>query len=86
MKAVTLRNIPPGLARVIRRTAEEAGVSTNKAILRLLEGAAGRPGQKKSPVLHHDLDALAGRWSRKDGAAFERSLGRQRKIDPEIWK
>jgi hypothetical protein len=86
MKVVTVRNLPPDVARVIRQTAQDAGISVNKAVLRLLEVAVGRPGHKKSKVLHHDLDALAGRWSRREAAAFDRSLASQRKVDPEIWK
>jgi hypothetical protein len=85
MKAVTLRGIPPGVARALRKRSEGRGESLNKAVLALLEEAVGsrKPRRKK---LHHDLDALAGSWARDEGAAFERSLAEQRRIDPELWR
>jgi hypothetical protein len=85
MKAVTLRNLPPELARVIGRRAEEAGTSVNKAVIGLLEeSVAGR--RKKAALLHRDLDALAGSWTKQEASAFEQALARQRAIDPDVWK
>jgi hypothetical protein len=86
MKAVTLRNMPPRLARAIRQKAQAEQTSINKTVIRLLEEcvASKSPGNKKA--LHHDLDALAGSWNKKDAADFDRHLRSQRTIDPELWK
>jgi hypothetical protein len=35
---------------------------------------------------HHDLDVLAGSWTRKDASAFDRALDAQRRIDPDVWE
>ncbi len=85
MKPVTLRGIPPEVERAIRRKAGESGSSVNSVVIGLLEEAVGaRKGRKK--VLHHDLDALAGAWSREEAASFARSLAAERKIDPDLWE
>jgi hypothetical protein len=86
MKAVTLRNLPPELARIIRRKASEQGVSINKAVISLLAESVGINRKKKEPPLFHDLDVLAGSWTTEEASAFERALARQRAIDPDLWK
>ncbi len=85
-KAVTLRNIPPDVTRLIRRKAEEKHTSLNKAVLSLLEERVGLGGEKRPKVLRHDLDRLAGTWTKKEAAAFEEALAAQRTIDPDVWK
>ena len=83
MTAITLRKIPPDLARRIRRRAEERGISLNKAVLELLR--EGEPAARKPRQGSDDLDALFGAWSAKDAAGFNRTLRAQRRIDPEVW-
>jgi plasmid stability protein len=87
MKAITVRNLPPAVARAIGERASKEGISTNRAVVSLLEEATGRrrPRAAAAP-LHHDLDALAGIWSREESVEFERALREQRTIDPELWK
>ncbi len=84
MKALTLRNVKPELARAIERKAHEAGTSLSGAVISLLEQATGLA--KKRKVLNHDLDHLIGSWSAEEARAFDKNLAQQRKIDPELWK
>ncbi len=84
MKAITLRGIPPPLAKVIRQKAQAEGSSLNKVVIRLLEEQAF--GKQKRAKLHHDLDALAGTWTRSEAKAFDKAIAEQRTIDPELWK
>lgn len=86
MKLVTLRNLPPELARIIRRKANEKRTSINKAVISLLEESVGIQGKKAEKSLYHDLDALAGSWTEEEALAFEKALARQRAIDPDLWK
>ncbi len=86
MKVVTLRNLSPELTRVVRRRAAEQQTSITKAVIGLLEEAAGIRRAKRRRTLYHDLDALAGSWTEQEAAAFEKSLARQRKIDPDLWR
>lgn len=87
MKAVTLRNMPPELARIIRKKAEEKGTSINKAVISLLEERAGVQDRRRlKKTLHHDLDSLAGSWTRAEASAFDKALTLQRTIDADLWK
>jgi hypothetical protein len=86
MKAVTLRNLPPDLAKVIRKTAQEKGISINKAVITLLEEGTGIHKQKSKRTLHHDLDDLAGSWTKEEAREFNKALTEQRSIDPDLWR
>ena len=85
MKAITLRNLPPDLVRRIQHTAKEQRTSANKAVIRLLEEKT-RSGRASVKTGYHDLDVLAGSWSRSEANAFDRALARQRAIDEDLWK
>ena len=87
MKAITLRNLPPELAKTIRQKAEEQGTSMNRAVIHLLEEGTGIRGKKNGrKSLHHDLDSLAGSWTKDEAEEFDKSLASQRTIDLELWK
>lgn len=85
-KAITLRGVPPEVARVIRRRADETGDSVNRIVIGLLEEGAGINKKKRKRVLHHDLDHLFGVWGRDEARAFDRALRDQRRIDTDLWK
>lgn len=85
MKAVTLRNLPPSLDRTIRRRAKQKGVSVNRVVIGLLQAHLGDT-EKRPARRYHDLDELAGMWSKREAEAFDRVLVKQRTIDPEMWK
>lgn len=85
MKSITLRNLPPDLVRKIQQTAQEQRTSANRAVIRLLEEKTGS-GRAKGKTEYHDLDALAGSWSKSEAKAFDRALARQRAIDEDLWK
>ena len=86
MKALTLRNLPPELAKRIEREAAESGLSLNRTVIRLLEKGAGMERGKQEATIYHDLDHLAGLWSEQEATEFDRALAEQRRIDPELWE
>lgn len=86
MKAITLRNLPPDVARAVRRRAEEKKLSLNRAIVELLQEALGGGAGNGKPREYHDLDFLFGVWTPKEAEAFRKELAWQRRIDPELWK
>ncbi|MDE2059728.1 MAG: hypothetical protein KGL31_05350 [candidate division NC10 bacterium] len=86
MKAITLRNLPPELTRIIRQKADEQHASINKVVIGLLEKSVGVRGKKSEMVLYHDLDTLVGSWTREETAAFNKALAKQRAIDPDLWR
>ena len=87
MKQITLRGIPEKVKKAVQKEAERKGLSLNRAFISLLERTvSGTVREKKKKVLHHDLDHLAGLWSREESAAFDKYLGLQRKVDEDLWK
>jgi len=87
MNQFTVRGIPASVEKAINDEAEQKGVSHNKAIIHLLEKAAGAHNKgKASSSLYHDLDHLCGIWDEKEELAFRKSLESQRKIERDLWK
>ena len=86
MKAITLRNLPPEVARTVQLRAKQKKTSVNKAVIELLEESAGGKATKKAPVRYHDLDHLVGTWTKKEAAAFDKIVKSFRTIDPDLWK
>lgn len=81
MKAITLRNLPPELTRIIRQKADEQHASINKVVISRLVKSVGIQRKMRETIVHYDLDALAGSWTREETAAFNRALVRQRTAD-----
>ena len=88
MKAITVRNLPPEVAKAIREKASKEGLSLNRTVARLLAQATGRGEEKRDRkrVLHHDLDRFFGVWSKKEAKEFDKALREERQIEPEMWK
>jgi hypothetical protein len=86
VKAVTLRKVPPQIARAIQERARAQKTSFNKAVISLLEEATGANKTSNAKREYTDLDSLAGSWTPAEAAAFDRELREQRRIDEEIWK
>lgn len=86
MKAITLRNLPPEVAKTIHQRAKQKKTSVNKAVIELLEESLGGKPKKKERVRYHDLDHLVGTWTEQEAEEFERLLAEQRTIDPDLWK
>jgi len=85
MNAITVRNLPPAVARAVKEKARKEKLSLNKAIVKLLEEATGvDPGAKR--VVHHDLDHLAGTWTEAEYQEFMTAAREQRQIDPAMWE
>jgi hypothetical protein len=84
MNAITVRNLPPAVAKAVKEKARRERLSLNKAIVALLEEATESPRARR--MLHHDLDHLAGRWSAAEYEDFMQAAREHRQIDPEMWK
>ena len=86
MKVISLRNIPPKIARLIEARSQETGLSLNKTVIQLLEEALGVSGPAGHPREYRDLDDVVGAWTLDEAREFDEILGQQRCIDPEIWE
>ena len=63
------------------RSGEPVGNVVRRLIYRGLE--TERAAQ---PVVHHDLDDLAGTWSEEEAAEFRRISDEFNRVDPTIWQ
>jgi len=83
VNAITVRNLPPAVAKAVRQKAKKEKLSLNKAVVKLLEEAtgverrAGHPSRPRPPgreVVGGGVPAVHGRSAR---ATADR---------PEMWK
>jgi hypothetical protein len=85
MKTITIRGIEPGLDRVIKSRAKQNNLSVNQWILQTLKKVTGL-GKEPAFKKYHDLDALAGGWSKEEAKTFQKNTQIFEKIDGEVWK
>ena len=85
MNAITVRNLPPELARVIRQKAKQERISLNRAVISLLEKATGL-GKPRREEVHTDLDRFFGCVSKEEAEELDQAIWEQRQIEPEMWK
>lgn len=86
MKAITLRNLPPPVARAIEAKAKKEKTSLNQTVIGLLALATGHVAGKGTKTLHHDLDKFAGRWTQREADAFDAHLRDMRRVNPKDWE
>ena len=85
MKSITIRGIDPGLDRVIKSHARQNNLSVNQWILQALKKMTGI-GKESVFKKYHDLDALAGGWSKEEEKAFQKNTKVFERIDEDLWK
>ena len=85
MSALTIRGLDEATAERLKREAESRGASVNTVVKDLLRQGLGldRPSPRRR---YADLDALAGTWSDKDVADFERAVEPFGEVEPELWR
>ena len=76
----TIRNLTPQMDRTLRQKARETRKSLNEVVL---DAVSRGVGLKDQPVIHHDMDSLAGSW--QEDPAFEEAIHLQDEIDPKMW-
>ncbi len=85
MKTVTIRGIDENLDKMIKTMAGKAGMSINQWLIMALKKVT-RLDRDKVFNEYHDLDALAGGWSKEEALQFKKNTGIFEAIDEEIWK
>lgn len=86
MKTLTIRGIDMEMDEKIKEKAQESRESINKMMLRLLKSALGIGEKKPTFPIYHDLDHLAGTWTKEDEEEFNANTKAFEKIDEELWK
>jgi len=85
MKTIAIRGIDTELHRAIKSQALQNKKSVNQWILQASTRIAGLG---KEPVFrkYHDVDRLAGGWSREETEAFYKNIQIFERIDEDVWK
>lgn len=91
MKAITVRNLPPLVAKAIREKAKKERRSLNQTVAALLEeataaGTRPKAGKAGKAAIHHDLDHLFGAWSKEEADEFDTFLRESRAVNPRDWE
>lgn len=85
MATITLRGIDEAISGALKEKARREATSVNAVLLKILRESLGIE-KKKRRVVYNDLDHLAGTWSEKDVADFERATAVFERIDEDMWK
>lgn len=85
MTTMTLRGIDADLSLALKEMAKNQGVSLNALALRLIREATGLEKRKRT-IVYHDLDNLAGTWSKEDEAVFKTATSSLESIDEKLWR
>lgn len=85
MKTVTIRGIDENLDKMIKSMASKAGMSINQWLILALKKVTCLDGKKVFDE-HHDLDSLAGGWTKEELLQFTKDTSIFETIDEDIWK
>lgn len=79
-----LRNVAPHVMSSLKKEAEKQKISVNSLILLIVEQGLGI-AHKSQKNLFHDLDYLAGTWSKEDKRSFDDRVKSFENIDKDLW-
>lgn len=79
-KQYTIRGIPERIDAMLKQKAHEEHKSLNSVVLEAIEKGIGAADV---PVVHHDMDDLAGSWV--DDPGFDQAIEAFEAIDEELW-
>jgi len=83
MKHLTVRNLPPPIAKALEKERRRRGKSLNKTVIELLgQGLDVALPQERN----NGLGRLAGTWSEADLRRFTEAIEPTEKIDEDIWR
>lgn len=85
MSTITIRGIDETIAKILKERAKKEGISVNAVLLKTLRESLGLE-KKRRKVIHNDLDHLAGTWSEKDFAEFQKRIADFETVDEKMWK
>ena len=80
---VTIRGVPADVARALKAEARRRGTSVNQTAKDLLRRALGLDADTP---FDNGLGALAGGWTARELAEFEKATEGFEAIDEEIWR
>ena len=85
MTNMHLRNIDNQLINKLKLEASRQEVSMNSLIIGLLRRGVGLSRERPITV-YHDLDKLAGTWSKQQAKEFLNEISHFEHIEKDLWK
>ena len=86
MPNINIRGLDDNVHQHLKKEAREKGLSLNTLIVKYLRQDVGLDIPVKKKQTHHELDKLAGTWSKKDVQDFQKAVSGFETIDESIWK
>lgn len=83
MRHLTIRHVPPELARALDEEKRRRGTSLNRTVLELLAKALGLGSAGRQS---NGLRRFAGTWTKEQFDEFERAVEVTEQIDEELWR
>lgn len=81
MRHLSIRHVPPELARALDEEKRRRGTSLNRTVLELLGQALGL-----GPGRSNGLERYSGTWTEEEFEEFERAIEFTEQIDEELWR
>ena len=83
VKHLTVRNLPPPIAKALEKERRRRGKSLNRTVIDLLgQGLDVAPPQGRK----NGLRRLAGTWSEADLRRFTKAIESTEAIDEDLWR
>ncbi len=86
MPNINIRGLDDTVHARLKTEAQQKGMSLNSLIVKYLRQSVGMEARDPKTPTHHDLDKLAGTWSKKDVQDFQKTISAFEKIDETLWK
>ncbi|MFA5904287.1 MAG: toxin-antitoxin system HicB family antitoxin [Desulfobacula sp.] len=86
MKAITIRDIDPEVAKKLKATASEQNKSMNQLVLEFIKKNLGLEKEKIYDREYNDLDSLFGSWDDEEFNRIHNKINQERQIDQDVWK
>lgn len=85
-KSITIHDVDDASVNWLVDEAKRQGISVEQVAGQLLRRALeGERRQSELPT-YHDLDALAGTWSKDEATAFLEGIADFDQVDSELWQ
>lgn len=81
LKYLTVRNLPPEVAKALEQEKQRRGASLNQTVIDLLKQGLGVPGTRSNGLVR-----LAGIWSEEEHEQFQRAVAPFDDVDPDLWE
>lgn len=84
MRSITIHDLDPSIAALVKQRARDEGLSLNRTLKLLLEEALGvRPAAQKHRA---HFEKFCGMWTKAQAAEFDRTVADLGTVDPADWR